>query len=36
MVSGLMAVSTIASMVFSQPGLVSNDHQGKVMRLLQN
>jgi hypothetical protein len=40
MPSGLMAVTTIASMdfscLFAQPGLLSPDHQGQVMMILQN
>ena len=40
MPSGLTAVSTVASMDFpclnAQPGLVSPDHQGQVMIVLQN
>jgi hypothetical protein len=40
MPSGIMAVTTIASMefpcLFAQPGLVSTDHQGQVMMIFQN
>jgi hypothetical protein len=40
MPNGLVAVTTISSMdfpcLFAQPGLVSPDHQGQVMVILQN
>jgi dUTPase len=40
MLSGLMAVTPIASMyfpgLFAKPGLVSPVHQGQVMMILQN
>jgi DNA-directed RNA polymerase subunit M/transcription elongation factor TFIIS len=36
MPNGVKAVTTIASMDFPQTGLVSPDHQGQVMMILQN